>query len=87
MKVDFDTEVDRRNTDSIKWEFVQSDDNPAELVHTNQFFGEEKILNVVREHRARPLKEIASTVLNEGMSFSGVTQPEDDLTLFMLRFR
>ena len=54
---------------------------------SNQVFGEEKILNVVREHRSRPLKEIASTVLNEGMSFSCATQPEDDLTLFMLRFR
>jgi len=54
---------------------------------SDQFFGEEKILAAVREHRNRPLKEIASTVLHEGMSFSAAPQPEDDLTLLMMRFR
>lgn len=53
----------------------------------DQLFGEEKILGSVREHRSRPLKEIASAVLHEGLSFSAAPQPEDDLTLFMMRFR
>jgi hypothetical protein len=38
-------------------------------------------------HRARPLSEIASMLLNEGLSFSATSQPEDDLTIFLLRFR
>jgi len=54
---------------------------------TDELFGEERILGSVREHRTRPLKEIASVLLNEGMSFSVTPQPEDDLTLFLVRFR
>jgi hypothetical protein len=54
---------------------------------TDELFGEERILRSVREHRTRPLKEIASVLLNEGMSFSARPQPEDDLTLFLVRFR
>lgn len=53
----------------------------------DDFFGEERILESVRKHRERPLHEIASGVLDEGMDFSSLTQPEDDLTLFMMRFR
>jgi sigma-B regulation protein RsbU (phosphoserine phosphatase) len=53
----------------------------------DEYFGEERILSSVQEHRTRPLKEIASVLLNEGMSFSASPQPEDDLTLFMVRFR
>lgn len=54
---------------------------------TDELFGEERILKFVREHRTRPLKEIASVLLNEGLSFSVSPQPEDDLTLFLVRFR
>jgi hypothetical protein len=54
---------------------------------TDELFGEERILGSVREHRTRPLKEIASVLLNEGMSFSVTPQPEDDLSLFLVRFR
>ncbi|MBI4473615.1 MAG: serine/threonine-protein phosphatase [Acidobacteria bacterium] len=53
----------------------------------NEFFGEERILHFVKEHRQKPLREIASLLLNEGMSFSSTPQPEDDLTLFLVRFR
>lgn len=53
----------------------------------DEFFGEERIIRYVQQHRTRPLKEIASVLLNEGMSFSATPQPEDDLTLFLVRFR
>jgi sigma-B regulation protein RsbU (phosphoserine phosphatase) len=52
----------------------------------DEMFGEERIVRSVTQHRTRPLKEIASVLLNEGMSFSATSQPEDDLTLFLLRF-
>jgi serine phosphatase RsbU (regulator of sigma subunit) len=54
---------------------------------SDDFFGEQRILDLVREHRTRPLREIASVLLNEGTAFSVAPKPEDDLTLFLLRFR
>jgi hypothetical protein len=54
---------------------------------SDDFFGEQRILDIVREHRTRPLNEIASVLLNEGTAFSVAPKPEDDLTLFLLRFR
>jgi len=63
-------------------------DGLADLRDKNdQLFGEERILQLARKHRDRPLKEIASSVLNDGISFSAPAQPEDDLTLFIMRFR
>jgi hypothetical protein len=53
----------------------------------DQLFGEDRILQSVWKHRERPLKEIASQVFAEGIRFSAPAQPEDDLTLFMMRFR
>jgi stage II sporulation SpoE-like protein len=53
----------------------------------DQLFGEDRILQSVYKHRERPLKEIASQVFADGISFSSPAQPEDDLTLFMMRFR
>ena len=54
---------------------------------SDEWFGEERILRTVQEHRNRPLKEIASLLLSEGMSFSVTPQPKDDLTLFLVSFR
>jgi serine phosphatase RsbU (regulator of sigma subunit) len=63
-------------------------DGLADLRDKNdQLFGEERILQLARKHRDRPLREIASSVLNDGISFSAPAQPEDDLTLFIMRFR
>jgi Stage II sporulation protein E (SpoIIE) len=53
----------------------------------DELFGEERILQSACKYRDRPLKEIASSVLNDGISFSSPAQPEDDLTLFIMRFR
>jgi Stage II sporulation protein E (SpoIIE) len=53
----------------------------------DELFGEERILQSACKHRDRSLKEIASSVLNDGISFSSPAQPEDDLTLFIMRFR
>jgi Stage II sporulation protein E (SpoIIE) len=53
----------------------------------DELFGEERILQSACKHRDRPLKEIASSLLNDGISFSSPAQPEDDLTLFIMRFR
>jgi sigma-B regulation protein RsbU (phosphoserine phosphatase) len=52
----------------------------------DEFFGEERIRRAVTGQRDRPLSEIASSLLAEGMAFSNAPCPEDDLTLFLVRF-
>jgi len=44
MDYDFDAEVDRRDTNSLKWEFIQSDEDPLKWELTDRFFGEDRIL-------------------------------------------
>jgi serine phosphatase RsbU (regulator of sigma subunit) len=53
---------------------------------SDELFGEDRILKSIHENRTRPLKEIAAVVLNEGRSFNATSQPDDDLTLFLVRF-
>lgn len=55
--------------------------------NADEFFGEERILDTVTSHRKSPLQDIASVLLHRGMEFSAAPQPEDDLTLFLVRFR
>lgn len=40
----FDQEVDRRGTNSLKWEFVQREGDPHHWDHTDRFLGEDRIL-------------------------------------------
>lgn len=44
MKYDFDVVVDRRNSNSVKWEFMQSGEDLLTFEHTQRFFGEDRIL-------------------------------------------
>ncbi|MGD8455685.1 MAG: MalY/PatB family protein [Anaerolineales bacterium] len=43
MKYDFDREIDRRGTQSVKWEYVPNEDHSS-IDPTEQFFGEERML-------------------------------------------
>jgi serine phosphatase RsbU (regulator of sigma subunit) len=52
----------------------------------NEFFGEDRVRRAVTAMRDRPLTDIASYLLAEGMEFSAAPHPEDDLTLFFVRF-
>ena len=44
MNHNFDTEINRQNSNSVKWEFIQSDEDPLRWDHTNRSFGEERVL-------------------------------------------
>ena len=44
MKHPFDAEVDRRGTNSLKWEFIQQGKDLLHWEHTDRFFGENRIL-------------------------------------------
>jgi len=44
MNHKFDTEVDRQDSNSVKWEFIQSSENHLGLEQTNRSFGENRVL-------------------------------------------
>lgn len=44
MKYNFDEEVDRRHTNSIKWEFMEREGAPGQWDHTDRSFGEGRVL-------------------------------------------
>jgi cystathionine beta-lyase len=44
MKYNFDEEVDRRGTNSLKWEFMEPEDEPGHWDHTDRSFGEGRVL-------------------------------------------
>jgi len=44
MTYNFDAEISRKNTHSVKWELLQTDKNPEKAEYTDRFFGENRIL-------------------------------------------
>ncbi len=44
MSIQFNKEIDRSNTNAIKWEIIQDSNNPEKWIKTDQFFGENRIL-------------------------------------------
>lgn len=44
MKYDFDTEIPREGTDSVKWEFAQVGEDMLHFERTDRFFGEDRAL-------------------------------------------
>ena len=44
MNYNFDAEVDRRDSNSVKWEFVQGGKDLLRWEHTQRFFGEDRVL-------------------------------------------
>lgn len=44
MNYNFDVEVDRRDTNSVKWEFMKGGEDRPQLQHTHRFFGKNRTL-------------------------------------------
>jgi len=44
MNYNFDVEVDRRDTNSVKWEFMKGGEDRPQLQHTQRFFGKNRTL-------------------------------------------
>ena len=44
VKNRFDAEVDRRGTNSLKWEFIEQGEDPPRWEHSDRFFGEDRVL-------------------------------------------
>jgi Stage II sporulation protein E (SpoIIE) len=53
----------------------------------DEFFGVERVLAAIRAQRDLPLRDLAREVLGTAARFSHKSQPDDDLTLFLMRFR
>jgi sigma-B regulation protein RsbU (phosphoserine phosphatase) len=51
-----------------------------------EYFGVDGILSTVLEHRRLSLRELAGEVLRSAARFSHTSQPDDDITLFLVRF-
>ena len=44
MNYNFDVEVNRRDTNSVKWEFMKGGEDRPQLQHTHRFFGKNRII-------------------------------------------
>jgi phosphoserine phosphatase RsbU/P len=53
----------------------------------DEFFGVERVMAAIRAQRDLPLRDLAKEVLGTAARFSRKPQPDDDLTLFLVRFR
>ena len=53
----------------------------------DEFFGVERVLAAIRAQRDLSLRDLAREVLGTAARFSHKSQPDDDLTLFLMRFR
>ena len=76
----FDEELDRRGTDSLKWEFVQSEDDPERWEHTDRFLGKDRILPMwVADMDFRcPEPVIEAVIARAQQGVYGYTMPGDD---------
>jgi serine phosphatase RsbU (regulator of sigma subunit) len=48
-------------------------------------FGSERVSNLLREHRARPLEEIIGVIVSAADAFGGTSPQADDMTLLLVR--
>lgn len=63
-------------------------DGLVELRNTaDEFFGAERVLETALSMRTLPLRDLAREVFASAAGFSSSPQPEDDLTLFLMRLR
>lgn len=44
MGIQFNKEIDRSNTNAIKWEIIQDSDDPEKWLKTDRFFGQNRVL-------------------------------------------
>jgi serine phosphatase RsbU (regulator of sigma subunit) len=52
----------------------------------DEFFGFDRIIGNARDSARQPLRDIAQHVLGAASKFSGPAEPDDDITLFLMRF-
>jgi cystathionine beta-lyase len=80
MAFDFDTEADRQGTGSVKWEVIQSSEDPGKWIRTDAYFGKNRILPMwvadMDFHCPGPVVKALEKRARHGIF--GYTQPDDD---------
>ncbi|MCJ7511740.1 MAG: pyridoxal phosphate-dependent aminotransferase [Anaerolineales bacterium] len=79
MRYDFDREIDRRRTNSAKWEFIQSEGDLLQWEHTDRFFGEGRTLPmwVADMDFACPKPVVEALVARAAHGIYGYTAPTE----------
>ena len=65
---------------------IYSDGVTEAMSDDGEFYGEPRLLDVIRAHRERPVGELLDAIVSDAVRFSGKVQ-EDDLTLIVARCR
>ena len=80
MQYDFNTEVDRQGTGSVKWEVIQSSEDPSKWIRTGAYFGENRILPMwvadMDFNCPEPVLRALENRVRHGIF--GYTQPDDE---------
>ena len=79
MQYDFDTELDRKGTNALKWEFIQEGKDLHQREHTDKFYGENRILPmwVADMDFACPKPVVEALVARAQHGIYGYTAPTD----------
>ncbi len=62
-----------------------SDGIPEARSSTDEEFGEERMIDIVRRERARPAADIIRTLMDEAQRFNGADPNQDDMTLVVIK--
>lgn len=79
MQYDFDRLIDRQGTGSVKWEVIQSPEDPGKRIRTDAYFGENRILPmwVADMDFSCPSPVLAALEKRVRHGVFGYTQPDD----------
>jgi len=88
MNYNFDAEVNRRDTNSVKWEFMHGSEDRPQLQHTHRFFGKNRILPmwVADMDFISPMSVVDALTARAQHSIYGYTAPTQDFYLSVVRW-
>jgi serine phosphatase RsbU (regulator of sigma subunit) len=65
--------------------FCVYSDGITEAQVEDEFYGEERLLNALKERTEQPLQDVMTGILDDLTDFLGDNEADDDITLFLLR--
>ncbi len=88
MNLPFDEEIDRRGTNSLKWEFMQSAEDLERWVHTDRSFGPERVLPMwVADMDFRCPEPVVQAVVKRAQEgIYGYSMPGDEFYAAVIRW-
>ncbi len=64
---------------------ILGSDGIVEAGHDKERFGMERLMQLIRQLKAKPLQELHDEIMEAAMSFAEGARPDDDLTLLLVR--